>query len=159
MIVNSEIKKFIKMVEASWSALLSGDEEPGGARDDLICDWLQFHWELLVEGKIRSKGLDVRLEVYGDGAETESGRIFPASAVTHRICCLPRNRSSLVYDLVTGTSVDVPDEGFTVDRFAFFNEGFVQYEPPFNAVTVSDRLTQEPVLLDMEGLDFCINEV
>lgn len=91
--------------------------------DDLRCDWLQFHWELLVEWplQIQTKGLS--LEIYGEGAEAETSRISnPGSVATHRICCRP-SKGSHLSEMVGPCLVEFPCLGLPLDSFCGCDPG------------------------------------
>lgn len=57
--------------------------------DEILNDWMQANWELLVESRVCQPGLEF-LTVYGDGADCNDGssRVwFPEALATHGVKC------------------------------------------------------------------------
>src|SRR4051812_18770283 len=82
------VREFANFLSSSWNSAsisLSSDE----SYDDLLADWLQANWEILVEAPLFPGGAGF-LEPYGDGAECngDSSRVYNVAAVpTHRVLC------------------------------------------------------------------------
>lgn len=79
------ILKFAYTLELNWNHLFEPLES--GLREDMLEDWLQFHWELFVEYPLAAnRGGEVQIRHYASGAETPSGRVFPTDKpLTHEI--------------------------------------------------------------------------
>ena len=127
----------------------------GGDQDYWWCDFTQANWELLVEAALPwDQG--VRLEIYGDGAEGSSSRVFqPNATPTHSVGCVPRNKGASRCRL-TG-SVIAPDHVLLFDRFVALEGGWYREAPPFDMVLVSSD-EQDVLVLPIVDVQFQLLE-
>jgi hypothetical protein len=76
--------------------------------EELINDFYQANWEILVESVICSPGKEF-LEIYGEGADcnSDSSRVsFPQKVATHQIVCREIS-SNFVKDIYTDGFIDL----------------------------------------------------
>src|SRR5690606_26707363 len=74
--------------------------------DNLVADWMQACWEMVVEGSLPRTSPPARLVVYGDGADCypQSSRIsFPEDLPTHEVVCKPIGTNAA--DVLSGTKL------------------------------------------------------
>ena len=65
--------RFVKVVELVWNDVVAA--VPPANKQDTLNDWLQFHWELLVEWPLQLQYPGLTLQIYWEGAETS---VLPA---------------------------------------------------------------------------------
>ena len=116
------------------------------SNSELINDWLQANWELMVEAILFPKS-DKYLEVYGEGADCNpnSSRVWkPEILPTHAIFCVPKFGNSL-FDLITKSSIN---QKLAFGNFVNWNGDDYQEKTPFNAILIEDFETQ--IILNIE---------
>ena len=151
------LERFIRILDACWHDVVG--DSTGIVRDDLLNDWLQFHWEFIVESAV-SDDYSIVLEPYGEGAETASLRIYDLQRpFTHRICCRPKEGNGL-RNLIDQTWFDFPESGLQLDEFVSCTLGeWYRIEPPFNAVHLHLPDSTEPCPHSDTPWVFSISEV
>jgi len=163
--LRAAILRFAGMAELCWDELQSA--MPREHINDLLCDWQQFHWEWLVEWPLQAQVKDLTLEIYGEGAETETSRISnPRAAATHRICCRPRKSSHLT-EMVGPCLVEFPSLGLPLDSFCGCELGqWPRVEPPWNCVILSPRepgrvmtVGEHPLVFPISELEFLLEAI
>ena len=133
--IESILENFRDFLISSWNNIerLEGFNEDSDFISDLLNDFLQSNWEILVESLICEPGEEF-LEVYGDGADCNgaSSRIcFPDKAATHRIECI--GKSSLqVIDKLNG--VRIKPEDCIFHSFVTYSKGKYYQGIPFNGI-------------------------
>lgn len=132
------ILRFIRVICLCWAEIVAA--VPTDNKQDTLNDWLQFHWELLVEWPLRLQKPGLILTTYGEGAETSSGRISDTEEVAiHQICCRPLSGACLS-EMIDNGSIEFPPSGFPIEEFVGCESGqWHRAEPPFNAVLVSSH--------------------
>lgn len=153
--VREVVREFVNAVSASWpavTAVLGGSQ--GATRNELLDDWLQAMWEMVVEARLAKADETIFLEVYGEGADCNPGssRVYrPNVLPTNAIRCFPLKDG--IVDALTGAALVFPDEGLAVDRFVRLDGlGWYDEAPPFDHVLVLEG-GREAVLRTI-GLDF-----
>jgi hypothetical protein len=156
--VNETVNAFVTAIAAAWPAVsgLSTELAPQ-SREGFLSDWLQSMWEMLVEAAVSQNG-QVFLEVYGDGADCNprSSRVFQPDALpTGAIHCVAVAGS--VLDVLTQTTVDLPDQGCPLDRFVTLDgSGWYTEAPPFDHVLLGSLETE--IVVSAADLDFILTE-
>lgn len=152
------VQKFLSVAQLCWGDLVElGD---GEIDDQMVSNWMQSQWELLVEQPLNSRGHDCNLLVYGGGAETETSRVFPRDPVeTHAVCCRPRNGNFLA-DCLEERRLEFPDDGWAIDEFLSIHGTDYRSAPPFNAVKLLEasngRPHSSPLIFRLEQLEFVL---
>ncbi len=152
MKVNRAIKNYRTFLLSSWDAFMlfvASYPNDATAIEELMNDWLQSKWEILVEFLICE--FDESLEVYGNGADCNgaSSRVcYPDKISTHKIICKPHQEK--VTDLLTGSSLQLTDARF--DMFVAWKDNFYSICPPFDYVLLSDN--NQTVIVDLNDVDF-----
>ncbi|WHI49534.1 hypothetical protein P3339_13755 [Microbulbifer sp. MLAF003] len=122
--------------------------------DELINDWLQSNWEILVESQICFQGKEF-LEVYGEGADCNvaSSRVWlPDAQPTHKIIVLIEKYS---YNLLKDNPIVKPDEGQIIfDRFVSWDGERYGYNAPLDYL-LADKAGEE-LLLPLEHVKFSV---
>lgn len=122
--------------------------------DELIDDWLQFNWEILVESQVCKKGTEF-LEVYGDGADcnASSSRVWlPEALPTHRVLVILEKDSA---NLLTGRIIaNNNNEPIVFDRFVSWDGEHYGYDGPLNSL-LADKSGEE-LLLPIEHTKFSV---
>ncbi len=157
LLVREAIGAFVSAVSASWPAVTTAlGKSQRLTRNELLDDWLQSMWEMIVEASLSRGGATIFLEVYGEGADCNprSSRVYrPDALPTSAIHCFPSNVSSLITDALTGNEIVFPDEGLPIDRFVRLDGlGWYNEAPPFDHVLVSAGGRE--AVLKCEHLDF-----
>ncbi|MBL7134413.1 MAG: hypothetical protein ISS78_09980 [Phycisphaerae bacterium] len=127
-------------------------EEVGG--EELLNDWKQANWELIVEGGVFPEGGRF-LVPYGEGADYygASSRVFRPEAVsTHAVFCLARRNTK---DCITGSLALLPAGGLPLEYFVTIREGWYYEQPPFDCVLVV--LDGREVVLQLADVQFDLN--
>ncbi len=144
------IRSFAEFLTISWESAHRFGKV--GARKDLIDDWTQANWEMLVEATLFPSGSGF-LEVYGDGADCNgaSSRVFhPEAVVTHRIRCRPA-AGGVLRDVGTGDRVDPERTLFW--GFVNWNGATFDPEPPFNAVLLESK--EGSYVVGLDDVELC----
>lgn len=156
--------KFKRIAELCWEELFSTLEQ--GERGDLLSDWHQFHWELLVEGTLQAEHPGLVLELYGGGGETVSGRILePEAVATHKIYCRPVSGDTL-NELIGMTPVKFPRTGLPFEQLvsAETSEFFNYHKPPLNSVLLKfpeegeEQDLEYPMCFRLDDVEFNLGE-
>ncbi|MFN8611647.1 MAG: hypothetical protein U0931_29145 [Vulcanimicrobiota bacterium] len=137
MIIRKLIDGFARMTELCWEEFFLPIED-GAERRELLDDWLQFHWEFLVEGPLQKEVRGLVLDRYGGGAETPTGRILePEVEANHSIFCHPKNGLALE-EQIGLYNVSFPPSGLRLEQLAhcYVGKPFDYYKPPLNCVMV-----------------------
>lgn len=158
------IMRFVKVVELVWNDVVAA--VPPANKQDTLNDWLQFHWELLVEWPLQLQYPGLTLQIYGEGAETATSRISDAEAIAnHRVCCRPVTGDCLK-EMICGGEIQFPPSGFPIDEFVSCRRGqWYKSDPPFNAVLVySLEETAEgpgtlPLVFSLDEVDFILQKI
>ena len=134
------MRRFAQFLSASWDAantVASSMERFDST--ELMSDWAQANWELLVETPFRELTgcLEANLEPYGEGADCNeaSSRVWsPGGLPTHRVECRPAHGAPML-DLLTGSTLDATAVPVVFDHFAIESEhGWHEQAPPFDCV-------------------------
>ena len=158
------VMRFVRVISLGWREVI--EAVPLVNRQDMLNDWLQFHWELLVGWPLRLAHPGLYLEIYGEGAETDTSRISDASAIaSHRVCCRPVTGDYLK-EMVCDSVFHFPASGFPIEAVVNYERGqLCKSEPPFNAVLVSarDEATLDSQVLSLafrlDELDFVLQSL
>lgn len=148
--INKIVRQFKLFVETSWPSVMSVFEENSEA-ENLLSDWLQANWELIVEASIFQGGSGY-LEVYGDGADCNdpSSRVWmPEAVTTHRIFCRSGTGKS-VKDFVTETHVEIDDLSF--EHFVSWDGSLYSHSPPFEYVLMSND--KDIFIIQLDDISF-----
>ena len=150
------------MTELCWEEFFEPIEE-GSERRELLDNWLQFHWELLVEGPLQKEVRGLVLDRYGGGAETPTGRVLePEVDANHSIFCYPKNWLALE-EQIGLYKVTLPPSGLPLEQLAHCNVGkpFDYYRPPLNCVILAagDEFLEPygityPLIFRLDDLEF-----
>ena len=152
MDISIYIWKFIRVVEAAWRPLLDGLEV--SEAEEVRVDWLQFNWELLVEGQLINSDLAITLDTYGYGADTETGRISRSfENPLHGAFCKPKSGRRLC-DLMRKSEPVTASSEYLLREFGNYSSGYLSLQPPFEVAVVEHPEEDEPILLNIEDLMF-----
>lgn len=161
--VDVVMRVFADFLSASWGIahqVASSLEEVEGS--ELVSDWAQANWEILVEAPLREMvgSRAAFLDPYSDGAECngKSSRVWePEALPTHRIVCLPRPGAALL-DLLTNRVVEVSGSPLIFDHFAIHSEqGWHEEAAPFDcALAYHD---DQEILLRLDQISFAAEEL
>lgn len=151
MNVGEQLRAFRQFLNQSWPIA----NEVLAGKENLLDDWKQANWEILVEAVlVNSREF---LEVYGDGADCNgsSSRVWKPTALnTHAVHVVPIHGPDMV-DQLRGTKFSCPSQGLPMDQFVTLSEaGWYEPEPPFGHVLAVDG-DHEKVLL-VEDVDFIL---
>ena len=155
------IERFLRILNACWSDVVA--DYSGMELQDRLNDWLQFHWEFIVESAL-SDDYSIVLEPYGEGAETKNLRVSDLrTSVTHRVCCRPKRGLELL-EMIGQNRVEFPEDGLPLMEFVSCRKGdWLKVEPPFNAVQLyfPDSALQSleeglPLVFPLEDIDFVL---
>lgn len=155
------VQDYIGFVEMCWARL--HQSIPLARQEELIPDWLQYHWEIFLEQPLREGNPTLFLEFYGDGSENENGRVFmPSARATHRLCFHPLSENCLE-DLIDGKPIHFLDTGLPVDRFVSCQPGeWFREEPPFNAILAASpnsSSAEAPLVFRLEEVEFSLKPI
>lgn len=136
--------------------LLCGWEPLGHCRsiiesDALIDDWMQFHWELIVECGLRTRD-ELYLNPYGSGADFngESSRILlPEKLPTHEVCCCPKVPYT---EHISGVNRNDIGKVYSFDSFVSTRGAWYVPEPPFDCVLLSTD--EDPKVIPLDVIDW-----
>ncbi len=150
------IRLFAAALDGAWPAASALLESTDHARDNnLLGDWFQSMWEMLVEASFGGVKDPVFLEIYGDGADCNgaTSRVYqPTAIATHAIHCFDP-QSDRITDQLMQTPVEVPAEGLPVDRLVSLDgSGWYADRPPFDHVLVLQH--GNPAVFRLDGLEF-----
>jgi len=160
--INNLLARFARLTELCWEEVFLAIEDEG-EREELLDSWLQFHWELLVEGPLQKEVRGLVLDRYGGGAETPTGRVLePEIEANHSIFCHPKN--GLVAEEQVGLyKVTFPSLGLRLEQLAHCCVGkpFDYYRPPLNCamVVAGDDFLEPygityPLIFRLDDLEF-----
>lgn len=125
--------------------------------DELIDDWLQSNWEILVESQVCKPGTEF-LEVYGEGADcnASSSRVWlPDALPTHRILvCLEKDSTNLLTGSVINKTSNVP---IVFDRFVSWDGEYYGYDGSLNSLLAD--LSGEELLLPIDNIKFTVHPI
>ena len=129
------------------------------SKTELMADWLQSGWELLVETRFRDESREEHyLEAYSDGAESygSTSRVWRPSAIpTHRVMCQVADEKAL--DMLSDTLVQTT-EPFILERFVSrTEEGWYQDGPEFDCVLA--RRGGNDFLFRIGAVEFIVDEL
>ena len=154
MTADTVLRAFAAFLTAAWqqTSLILGQLEEA---NDLLNDWMQANWEILVEAVLLSGGTGF-LEVYGDGADCygTSSRVFrPEALPTHRIGCVAAPGKQLWNLLTDGPLADVK---MTFWGFVRWEDGSYDSTPPFNAVLLEGARN---AVVNLDEIEFKLERV
>jgi hypothetical protein len=134
------MRAFAWFLNASWDAASATAIRLNEVEStELMSDWAQANWEVLVETPFREFiGFgDAYLDPYGEGADCNdaSSRVWRPDAVpTYRVVCRSAEGTSM-RDLLTGRSVDAAHGPVVFDHFATNSaNGWHEQATPFDCV-------------------------
>ncbi len=139
--LDAAVRYFAEFLKQNWSGVRASTQGLETIDvDELIADWTQANWELLVEPHLREQTgcLKSFLEPYGDGAECNdsSSRVWLPNAIpTHRLVCRPRSGEGL-HDMLTGRALSLAaSESVEFEQFAARGDGgWYKIDAPFDCV-------------------------
>ena len=143
------IRRFLKVVEAGWEALLSG-VEPAEA-SDLSDDWHQFHWSFSSRRRFKRMGTTSAcsaIEPKRKSRENPPWRDRPFYALSRVLTAGER-----LLDRRNRKSLEVPEPGFPSERFARNGRRSLSLDVPLNP-TGLDRSREEEPILPPNDVDF-----
>ncbi len=153
MTTDNAIRIFSHFLNSSWTIvnqlLIDRDYT---SNEDVLNDWLQSNWELLVERKILK--LNDYLEVYGDGADFNgaSSRITDPNAVANfKINVISKNNKP-VHDVLNDEEVALVNTDF--NKLIGFKNSFYVMEPDFNFVLLDDKNTNTERVVRLNDIKF-----
>lgn len=156
--ITNTINHFIEFLNINWDDLnnkIKGIEyKDEWQKRDLLCDWLQFNWELLVESFICKN--DEYLISYGTGAECNKGsdRVrFPKKKVSHKIICKSKT-NTLPKDYLSNNLMLPEDKEFY--KFVSYNGDFYSDSAPFDFTLMQDDLGEYYLFKNEEIIFFKI---
>ena len=132
----SDFRKFLLLNFELMSELLSSDNDT----QELLDDWKQANWEVIVEFRLKYlKLIDGFIDVYGNGADCNgaSSRVF-----------LP--------DALPTSAVQIKPN-YIFHSFGTLNNGYFIQEPPFDYVKGENPKTGE-LILPLHQVTFCIGK-
>jgi len=155
------LRGFSSFLTRNWEAVrASASGSSVVDAEEVLTDWAQANWELLVETYCRelAGGDEVFLEPYGEGADcnSPSSRVWlPNATPTHRVVCRPMHGEAL-HDMIAASALE---EGNVVfDQFARRTEqGWYEAGPPFDCVM--GYLGEREVLLSIDEISFTLEPV
>jgi hypothetical protein len=130
--------------------------------DELLSDWTQANWELLVETAFKEilGERDVFLEPYGEGADCNdsSSRVWmPGATPTHRVMCHAREAAN-VRDELTDDTIELATGRVVFDQFATrADNGWYKVAPPFDCVL--GYLDEREVLIPVDRISFALEQL
>ena len=143
---NKEITKFLKFVNITL-----GSKPDWLTDEEIIEEWLQYHWELILEPLLNGK----RLEILGSGSDIHpiSSRItYPDVFADFFVVCkclCAGNRS--VVNLFSEELVDIAD--YTFDRFVYWDGNHFSLLGALNSVLL-EGANGNLALVDLKEIDF-----
>lgn len=153
-IVTSSVLRFVSFVNENLSAFKLSLESNSSIDEleieNIVNDWLQFMWEIIVEKEICSDG--EYLEYYGSGADCNDGyRVrYPNEEATHKIVVKPKNDIS-ISDLLNGKIINSSCLDFY--QFVHFDNGFYSIHVPFNSIQLEDN-DENYLILKLSDVNF-----
>ncbi|NQY34800.1 MAG: hypothetical protein HRT37_07525 [Alteromonadaceae bacterium] len=134
--VLSDFRKFLLLNFELMSEILSGDDDI----QELLDDWLQANWEVIVESRLRYfKLIDGFIDIYGVGAD----------------CNGSSSRVSLP-DKSPISAIQIKPN-YILHSFGTLSNGFFVQEPPFDYVKGENANTDD-LILPLHQVTFCIGE-
>jgi hypothetical protein len=157
--MDAALRHFAEFLTKNWTGVRASTQGLKAIdANELLADWAQANWELLVEPHLREQvaSRESFLEPYGDGAECNgsSSRVWlPDAMPTHRIVCRQRGTASF-HDLLTDRVLEPPIG--TVVLFEQFatraDGGWYKVDAPFDCVL--GYLGEQEVLIPLEQVAF-----
>lgn len=163
--MEQELRAFRRIVEFSWPELMSVTRDEWD-KEELLNEWLEVNWELIVEGGLQFDYPDIVLGHYGEGTDNPNSRVFKLEAdVTHFVCCRP-NKGNTLTELMVGKRVDFPAKGLALAAFVSCEpRQCYRLEPPFNSVLVYEIddqgvrvLSDYPLVFPLDEVSFVLTE-
>ena len=154
MCVNESIIKFRNFLLIGWEAI-SFYQNFWNEKEEIINDFLQANWEILVENSLCSE--NEFLEVYGYGADCNgaSSRVcYPNKIPTHRIICNPINNKP-VRDVITNTFKIIT--GMSFDGFLSSDGKSYHIQPPIDHILLN--ISEETILVELNNISFNIQKI
>lgn len=146
--VTDIILMFVDFINSTWGHIyqdVSSKSLDPYYQQLIMNDWLQFHWEVIVEIALNLES-NFGLEVYGEGAEIhlESERIRNPHLETTHYIGVSTEHSSVGQDLLTGNQIDL--HNLVLNKFVHF-DGINYFEKVnFNHVLFNDSNGPDRVL-------------
>jgi len=156
--MDAKLRHFAEFLRQNWAgvrATMQGLTTIDA--DELLADWAQANWELLVEPHLREQVGSHKsfLEPYGEGADCNdsSSRVWlPNALPTHRIVCRQRGDNGL-RDLLTGRVLEPRGTTVLFEQFAARADGgWYKVDVPFDCVL--GYLGEQEVLIPLEQVAF-----
>lgn len=149
-VVDGLVRAYAAFLTASWDTVQ--ERLRVHPMSELLDDWKQANWEILVEAQLWREGVFLRF--YGEGAEIYPGtpRVTHSDArATHKVACRPLGDLPIT-DLLSGKAV-VPEEGgWTLGELVTWREGWYFDEPPFTHVRTGEN--QDTKLFSLDHVRF-----
>ena len=132
--MENELRAFRRIVEHSWGELASIARDRWDF-EELVNEWLEVNWEMIVEGALRFEHPNLVLAHYGEGADNPNARVLnPGAKVTHFVCCRPKDGDTLI-ETMAGESIQFPERGLPMKSFVACEPGqCYRIEPPHDSV-------------------------
>ena len=147
MTIDRQVRAFLAVLSSGWHEVETLARETGVA--ELISDWAQANWEMLVEFDAATPG-ELNLEVYGEGADcrARSSRVSrPAALPNAAVVCLARSATQGLVDVLTGAPVEA---GLKVDQFCSVRDGWISQQPPFDHAVLNIGPVQVVPVADVQ---------
>ncbi|WP_159466921.1 hypothetical protein [Dyadobacter sp. 3J3] len=155
--IDKAIRFFAEFLNSSWEMasklLISSDD----LDDELLNDWLQANWELLVERQVVN--LNEYVEVYGDGADINgaSSRItYPLALPNYKVKIKPIVGETL-FDFLNNENVKLREAIF--EKIVGFYDGYYVLSPDFKYVLIYDENSNTERVLLMEDVKFELQRI
>lgn len=150
--INKEIYRFIEFLNSNWDRL-EKDLSLMIYRDelqlaDIVNDWLEVNWEIILESMICRPG--EYIVAYGAGADcfSDSYRVrYPYKNATFQIKCVPK-KGDKVFDLLTNKKISLSDKEFY--KFVCFKNEIYIDAVPFNHTLLQDSKGEFYVVENVE---------
>lgn len=138
--ITEEILYFTDFLDRNWNHFIEKLQtfkyRDEWQREDLLNDWLQFNWEILLESSV-CKDSEF-LTGYGLGSECnlDSDRVrYPNKKATHTIKCTGK-LGDTVFDSLAKRSISIVNLEFF--KFTSLNKSSYSDVPPFDSVLMQD---------------------
>ena len=157
--MDAALRHFAEFLRLNWTGVQASAQSLKAIdTNELVADWAQANWELLVEPHLREQVASDEsfLEPYGDGAECNgsSSRVWlPDAMPTYRIVCRQRGGDGL-HDVLTDRVLE-PPLGVIVlfEQFATRADGgWYKIDVPFDCVL--GYLGEQEVLIPLDQVAF-----
>ena len=152
---NQVINYFRDFIHSSWQSFsFFIIDIPKDEKEEVINNWLQANWEILVETNLT--GINEFLEVYGYGADCNgaSSRVcYPDKLPTHRIVCKTSSNQHVI-DLISNQMKSI--DGTRFDGFMNWDGYYYQMLPPFDYVLLNNK--EDTILVRFCDITFDIEK-